>query len=409
MKKLLGELIDSRDLELQTGPFGTQLPASAYVEEGTPVINVRNIGYAELVEEKLEFVPEEVTRRLSQHIIRANDIVFGRKGAVDRHLYVNLEADGWMQGGDCIRLRSLTDKVNMRYLSYSFLSEYHRKWMLNQGGNKATMAALNHDVIRRIQVELPKRDVQDEIASILSSYDELIENNRKRIKLLERAARLLYTEWFVRGRFPRWEGVKKKDGVPEGWEKKTIDDVAETIGGGTPKTEVREYWEDGEITWFSPRDLTANGDLVILDSENKITERGFASCSAKLLPPEAILMTSRATIGVIAICEKPSTTNQGFISLVPREENTRMYILFNLLSRKDELMSNAQGSTFAEINKSTFRGLTIRMPSRDVLAKFELLVYDMIKQVRILKKQNAALTRARDLLLPRLMGGRVKV
>ena len=86
-----------------------------------------------------------------------------------------------------------------------------------------------------------------------------------------------------------------------------------------------------------------------------------------------------------------------------------MYILFNLLSRKDELMSNAQGSTFAEINKSTFRGLTIRMPSRDVLAKFELLVYDMIKQVRILKKQNAALTRARDLLLPRLMGGRVKV
>ncbi len=299
-------------------------------------------------------------------------------------------------------------EIDKSYLYY-LLNTHEYRGQVRGSASGSTVRHTSPTKIYRCKVRVPDLDTQRRIASILSSYDDLIENNRWRIKLLERAARLLYKEWFVRLRYPGYEGVKVKDGVPEGWEKKTIDDVAETIGGGTPKTEVREYWEDGDITWFSPRDLTANGDLVILDSENKITERGYESCSAKLLPPESILMTSRATIGVFALCDKPCATNQGFISLIPREDNTRMYILFNLMSRKDELLSNAQGSTFAEISKSTFRALSILMPRRDVLAKFESLVYDMIKQIRVLKKQNAALTRARDLLLPRLMSGKVKV
>lgn len=344
--------------------------------------------------------------------LRSGDLLFGRRSLVEagagKCSIVRNVPDPITFESSIIRVRLDPEKADPLFYYYWLKSSRGRGRVLSIVTGTNVKGIRGTDLLN-IMVPQPALEIQRRIASILSAYDDLIENNRKRIKLLERAARLLYREWFVRLRFPGHEGVKVKDGVPEGWEKVTIDQVAETIGGGTPKTAVREYWEDGEVTWFSPRDLTANGDLVILDSEKKITERGYESCSAKLLPPEAILMTSRATIGVFALCDKPCATNQGFISLIPRKDNTRMYILFNLMSRKDELLSNAQGSTFAEISKSTFRALSILMPSRDVLSKFESLVYDMIKQIRVLKKQNAALTRARDLLLPRLMSGKVKV
>lgn len=146
----IGDLVDDGGAEIQTGPFGTQLKAGDYVDEGTPVINVRNIGYGGLKPEKLEFVTEETAERLSSHLLEPRDIVFGRKGAVDRHFYVGEEQEHWMQGSDCIRLRFLSADVVPRFVSYSFLTETHQKWMLVQAGNKATMASLNHDIIRRI-------------------------------------------------------------------------------------------------------------------------------------------------------------------------------------------------------------------------------------------------------------------
>ena len=101
----IGDLVDAKAADIQTGPFGTQLKASDYVEEGTPVINVRNIGFGGLRPEKLEFVSEETTERLASHLLKPRDIVLGRKGAVDRHLYVSDEQEHWIQGSDCIRLR----------------------------------------------------------------------------------------------------------------------------------------------------------------------------------------------------------------------------------------------------------------------------------------------------------------
>jgi len=147
------------------------------------------------------------------------------------------------------------------------------------------------------------------IAAILSAYDDLIENNLRRIRLLEEAAQHLYREWFVRFRFPGWGGVKVVDGLPEGWERKKIGEVCETIGGGTPSTKEQKFWEGGEIIWFSPTDLSKNNSLVLLDSASKITEEGLLRSSAKLVPPRTILMSSRATIGLFGIISKPCSTN----------------------------------------------------------------------------------------------------
>ena len=122
-KVSLGEFLNSSDIHLQTGPFGTQLKASDYTAEGTPVINVRNIGYGSLRPEKLEYLPDTVVSRLSRHILKERDIVFGRKGAVDRHLFVSQSETGWIQGSDCIRLRVLTDAINPVFLSYALRTQ----------------------------------------------------------------------------------------------------------------------------------------------------------------------------------------------------------------------------------------------------------------------------------------------
>jgi type I restriction enzyme S subunit len=155
----IGDYVNNGTVELQTGPFGTQLKASDYTEAGTPVINVRNIGHGKLRAEKLEYVPEDVVERLGVHILKSGDIVFGRKGAVDRHLLIGPAQNGWMQGSDCIRLRTLSDSVSPVFLSFGFREESHKEWMLKQCSSKATMASLNQDVIARVPLLAPDRRV----------------------------------------------------------------------------------------------------------------------------------------------------------------------------------------------------------------------------------------------------------
>ena len=164
-RRTIGDFIEEGQVHLQTGPFGTQLKASDYVEEGVPVINVRNIGYGNLRADKLEFLPDEVAERLSVHTLREGDIVFGRKGAVDRHLLVTTAQQGWMQGSDCIRLRSFSDAVCPVLLTFAFRQASHHDWMLRQCGNKATMASLNHDVISRIPLLVPVKPIIQEFHS----------------------------------------------------------------------------------------------------------------------------------------------------------------------------------------------------------------------------------------------------
>ena len=214
----VAQLVKDGTAGIQTGPFGTQLKAADYTIEGVPVINVRNIGYGDLRPEKLEHVSEGTAERLSVHVLEEDDIVFGRKGAVDRHLFVSDRQRGWIQGSDCIRLRLRKDGINPRFASYAFLRPYHKEWMLRQCANKATMASLNHDVVRRITLPLPRLGTQRNVVSILSAYDDLIDNNRRRIVLLEEAAGLLYREWFVHFRFPGYAHVEIVDGIPEGME-----------------------------------------------------------------------------------------------------------------------------------------------------------------------------------------------
>jgi len=353
-----------------------------------------------------QFITEQKDNVLRKGKLQRDDVVLTTRGTIGNTAYFNssVSHDYMRINSGMVILRCNKEDILPAYL-YHFLRSPQFHGQVNSLRSGVAQPQLPIRDMRRIKMPLPKLAVQQSISDILSAYDNVIENNRRRIQLLEQAARLLYREWFVHLRFPGHEHVKIIDGVPEGWEKKKIADVTDTYGGGTPSTKVSEYWIEGNITWFIPKDLTNNHCLVLLDSEKKITEEGLKKSSAKMLPPETILMTSRASIGYFGLYDGAACTNQGFISIVSKKDFLKFYLLHNLMGRKEEILLRAGGTTYKEINKTTFRNMSLVIPPDHLLKQFDSFAYDIVKQVRILKKQDAALKQA----LPRLMNGEIKV
>jgi type I restriction enzyme S subunit len=384
----VGDLVDSGAADIQTGPFGTQLKASDYVDEGTPLINVRNIGYGVLRPEKLEFVTEETAERLASHLLEPRDIVFGRKGAVDRHLYVNGDQENWMQGSDCIRLRFLTDDVVPRFVSYSFLSGTHQKWMLTQAGNKATMASLNHDIIRRIALYLPERRVQEATIDVLSAYDDLIENNRRRIELLEDAARQLYREWFVRLRFPGREHTRIINGVPKGWCTERVGNVLAKIES-KKKIPKETYLLEGSIPCV---DQSAEFIGGFTEDEDAVYSR-----------PLPIIVFGDHT-RVLKFVNFPFARGaDGTQVIYPNTDGISSEYLY--LSLKEIDLSNYfYARHFKFLKEKEFL-----LPEASLVREFTTFARPCFEQVQTLRLQKQKLRAARDLLLPRLMSGEIAV
>lgn len=170
-------IVKLRDIsDLKTGPFGTQFSASEYVSNGIPVINVKNIGYGSISAAGLDYVGENTLERLSEHKLKAGDIVFGRKGSVDRHCLICREQEGWMQGSDCIRVRFIDDSVYPEFVSY-FLLTNAVKIKINNSAVGSTMASLNTGILGDIDITLPEYTEQKRIALILGEIDKKISKN----------------------------------------------------------------------------------------------------------------------------------------------------------------------------------------------------------------------------------------
>ena len=378
-------------------------------ETGIPIVKIGNITDDYKVDiNSVQCLPENlITEKHEKFLLTNHDILIAMTGAT---------------AGKVGRIRCSEEQVlllNQRVAKFkprninsdffwSAISTPRYRTIFYRLGGGAAQPNMSGAQIEAVEIPYPPSNVQDRIASTLSAYDDLIENNQRRIQLLEQSAQLLYKEWFVHLRFPGHEHVTITDGVPEGWVRKTIADVCETVGGGTPSTKVSEYW-GGDVTWIVPTDVTKNDCLILLDSERKITEKGLRESSAKLVPPNTILMTSRASVGFFALMDIEVCTNQGFINIIPHDEEMRMYLLFNLMSRVAEIRSNAKGTTYPEISKGRFRQMDIVIPTRNLIVDFAKTVCDIMQQVRYLKHSTLKLTQARDLLLPRLMNGEISV
>ncbi len=253
---------------------------------------------------------------------------------------------------------------------------------------------------------LPELDTQRRIGSILSAYDDLIENNRRRIELLERAARLLYKEWFVHFRFPGHEHVKIVDGVPEGWIKTTAYEAMEILSGGTPKTSVPEYWE-GDIPFYTPKD--SSDSVYVYETEKKLTEEGLRNCNSKLYPKDTVFITARGTVGKINLAQVPMAMNQSCYALVARSPLNQYFLYFALVHGVQQFKSRASGSVFDAIVRDTFKLIPFAVPNDWLVNAFTSYVEPLLRQIENLSTQNQKLKLARDLLLPRLMNGEIAI
>ena len=393
------------------GPFGSKLTQRDYVNNGVPVIRGSNMNGGRFLDmNEFVYVSDSKFRKdLSSNLAKPGDLIFTQRGTLGQVAIIPYEgiSDRYVVSQSQMKLTVDSTKAD-RFFLYYYFSSHEAIERITNFVSSSGVPHINLTTLRSFDVPVPPLDIQRKIAAILSAYDDLIENNRRRIQLLEQAARLLYREWFVRLRFPGHEHVRVMDGVPEGWERKKITDVCETVGGGTPSTKVSEYW-DGDITWIVPTDVTNNDCLVLFDSDRKITEKGLRESSAKMIPADSILMTSRASVGYFALVDSEVCTNQGFINIIPRHADFRMYILFNLMSRVTEIRGNAKGSTYPEISKGCFRVMDVIIPQKNIIDDFGKVANDIIHQVRCLKLSTQKLEKARDLLLPRLMNGEIAI
>lgn len=251
---------------------------------------------------------------------------------------------------------------------------------------------LNRNYISAVPVLVPPLAEQEAITEVLGALDDKIAANTA---LAATAAATAHTEFMTR--------VKGLEAGPV-----TFADVAEISGGGTPSTRNDEFW-GGSVWWATPTDMTSLSGPYLSSTERTITEAGLEACSSKLFAPGAILMTSRATIGALAVNDVSTAVNQGFIVVEPRDARLRWWLFHEMESRVDEFLSWANGATFLELSRGNFKKLPARLPGDDALQGFAAIAETLHSTARAHLQENRTLAAARDALLPQLMSGKLRV
>ena len=240
--------------------------------------------------------------------------------------------------------------------------------------------------------------MQHRIASTLSRYDSLIDNYQKQIKLLEEAAQRLYKEWFVNLRFPGHENTKIVDGVPEGWEKKKLGDIADVLMGQSPKSEFYNSEQKGlpfhqGVGSYGTRFVN---DVVYTTSFTRIAEAN------------SLLFSVRAPVGRLNISKNKIVIGRGLAAM--KHKNGMQSFLFYMLKErffKDDIIGN--GSIFASISKNELLNLRFIIPANSIIYKYERFASDIDAKIQKLDSQLRLLTESRDRLLPKLLSGEIEV
>lgn len=403
--KILDCFISEYGGVIQTGPFGSQLHQSEYVLEGIPVIMPKDIVDGKINDSTVARVSEQKAAELLRHKVKEGTIIFPRRGDISKCAYIKKEQEGYLCGTGCIKIEVSDVVLSSRFLFYYFQLGHVTDWF-ERNAVGTTMLNLNTSIMGRVQIPIIDIRMQEEIADILTVYDDLIENNQRRIALLEESARLLYREWFVNLRFPGHEHVKIIDGVPEGWIKKVATDVLQVLSGGTPKTGVGDYW-DGHIPFYTPKD--ALDCTYVIETEKYITNEGLRHCNSKLYPKDTVFITARGTVGKINLAQSDMAINQSCYALIAAPPISQFFLYYSIQQSVNQLKNRAGGAVFDAIIRDTFNHISVLVPPPTLISMFDDYVSPILRSIEINLEQNRKLTQARDLLLPRLMSGEIAV
>ncbi len=244
--------------------------------------------------------------------------------------------------------KSFVCKEELLFNQYLYYYLLKNRKKIEALGNGSTFKEVSRKTLANYEIELPSLEVQKGIVKELVMLDEKYEDNCNILASIEKLIECLYCKFY--------------EDTERHYEELPLAEVIEIVTGGTPSTKIDTYWNNGMYYWYTPTDVTTTSTMVSLAAEKKISVSGLANSGAKLIPPNSVIMTSRATIGEAVISLSEATTNQGILSLVPKDNRTTLLQIYFWVKRNKQLIASiANGSTFKEIYKKDFERLSINV------------------------------------------------
>jgi type I restriction enzyme, S subunit len=399
----LGQICDEANGIIRTGPFGSQLHQSNYQIDGLPVIMPKDIIDGKVDGSKITRIGPADEDRLREHKLKCGDIVYGRRGDIGRRALIRNREDGWLCGTGSIRISLGNQVVDPEFLYYYLGNPPVIAWIQQQAIG-ATMPNLNSTIIRRIPITYPPLPTQRKIAAILSAYDDLIENNRLRIKILEQMAQAIYREWFVAFRFPGHERVRLVETevglAPEGWEVVKLGEIAQDVRRSVQPDQV-----DPETPYLGLEHLPRKSIAL--------TEWGQASevQSTKLLfkAGEILFGKIRPYFHKVGIAPVDGVCSSDIIVIVPKSPEYYAVVLSCVSSEAfvEQATMTSQGTKMPRANWDVLTKYPVVIPPGELLMQFNEVIRNFVDLVQNLVWRNRNLRRTRDLLLPKLVSGEV--
>jgi type I restriction enzyme, S subunit len=286
-----------------------------------------------------------------------------------------------------------------------YISTTLRDSLVAFAGGAAT-PIVNKSTFSSIKLLVPEFESQRKIAAILSAYDDLIENNQRRIELLEKMAIEIYREWFVRLRFPGYEKTTFNKGLPSDWEICDIGREFSTCLGGTPSRAEPSYW-GGEIPWINSGEVNK---LRIVEASEYLTEDGLRYSATKIMPRRTtVIAITGATLGQVSLTEIAVCANQSVVGVYDSTGVYSEYIFQYVRTNIENLIAKQSGGGQQHINKDIVEKEKILLPPTDLIGKYNQVVRPIFDQIRTLLFSTQGYTQVRDRLLPRLISGKLSV
>ena len=378
-----------------------------YAPEGIPVLKVTNCKNSGFSLSELSYLPHSLEQKYIQNKLQRNDVIIATVGShpnlvnssAGRSVIVNSFVEGFYLNQNAVCIRTKDEEI-LDQLFWGYYSKYYlfQNYIQMRGKGAANQMRIAISAIKDYPMPLPPINVQRHIASILSRYDLLIENYQKQIKLLEEAAQRLYKEWFIDLRFPGHENTNIIDGVPEGWEKKKLHEIAEVVMGSSPKSEF--YNNDKQGLPFH-QGVGSYGTRFVDDNV-------YSTSITRLAEPNSILFSVRAPVGRLNITKNKIIIGRG-LAAMNHKDGFQSFLFYMLKERffMDNIIGN--GSIFASISKVELLDQEFIVPPMKTIKAFESLASKLDKKIQGVDTQLRLLTEARDRLLPKLMSDEIEL
>ena len=421
----LGEACARTGGDIQTGPFGSQLHASDYVQEGVPAIMPQNLGDNRVVEDGIARITTEDAKRLDRYLVRTGDLVYSRRGDVTRRALIGEHEDGWLCGTGCLRVRLGDESGDARYASYYFGHPNVREWIIRHA-HGATMPNLNSSILAACPFVIPPLDEQRAIARVLGALDDKIELNRRMSATLEAMARALFKSWFVDFEPVRAKAAGRPSGLPP-----ALDALFPSSFEASELGEIPSGWGVGtlgDVMDVNPRrrirrgDVATHVEMAALPTSGPHvegwTQRAFTSGS-RFARGDTLLarITPSLENGKTALVDFLDEGETGwgsteFIVLRPKLPwpPEMGYVMARDPGFREHAIVNMTGTSGRQrVPAEAVSAYPLAVPPDAAAGAFGSIVHTWFERATCLSQQSRGLAPQRDALLPRLVSGEVRL